>query len=908
MTTIVLLPDGTEKIATYIGDGIVICQDGTSYYWNEYSSVTNTITAIDVKSKTLADPIPKENIGIISSISFTIDDETYTTNKASSKAYSVGGSGSGAYFSISTEAFNQYALSSYSIASGGSDYISGDNVFISPLNSMTITGVSSINRNTISSISTSLGDTSFYSPIPNIIHPTGGSGTGMILSVSSSDTSTYIVSSVSVVDGGTGYNTDDVVTIGSDCTILITDVDYGTKAITKIDMSLPTTVYDSENDSVGVSYDQNGSGTGATFNITYNQLYKASTVSMVDGGTNYKIGDVLTIDNIATITVTSTTTSSNSITSYQTTLVSTLELTEPATFVIAASGGSGYGASFTVTILDSKTYTISGEKIIDGGSGYKVGDAIKINNILSGNVTTIADGGIQTISSTTIPYIFTSIPEYSLTYNVLTGSGENFELESVTTSETYASLNYINDITISNGGSNYKVGDIIYLEDAVTIGYMTVLTVSSSGQILTVQTEFNGNPLPTSNTSYNILGGSGSGATSTISYNNISSQTGFLITGFMVVEEGVNFVKGDTISVTYNNNVISTITVDAILLSTITGISYTEIGSFSTTDLAGTYPLSGGSGTGASISLTSLVNDKIILSSIVMDNSGYDYAVGDTLTIGKYGTVDVTSVSENQKTITGTNIVVDGSTQTTDPASSGEVASGGSGSGATFSVTSDVVYTVASSTLLSGGTGYNIGDYIIVNGYYDSSTKTTYSDGGYGNVEEIALATQDVKTVSIDSSNHVLTKQVNPVSPTGGSGTGLTVDLEYNTVPTYNVTGIDLTYGGSGYSVGDIIDLGNGLGTITVTGVGDLGGTVFSLAYNINTDTSYSPTDISGLYEASGGSGNGLKLDIVYVPVPFFKIDGINLLGGGYGYKVGDSLTVNGKSITVTGIKNIISI
>ncbi len=117
------------------------------------------------------------------------------------------------------------------------------------------------------------------------------------------------------------------------------------------------------------------SGTGATFNVVNNNTLSTGTyssVTLVGGGSNYQIGDVLTIDGIYFNTATSTATSANSISITVTSLSGSAiasggftftgiaaTITNTTTFFISTTTNSRAGGAGTTLYLDYQINTMT---------------------------------------------------------------------------------------------------------------------------------------------------------------------------------------------------------------------------------------------------------------------------------------------------------------------------------------------------------------------------------------------------------------------------------------------------------------------------------------------------------------------------------------------------------------------
>jgi len=251
--------------------------------------------------------------------------------------------------------------------------------------------------------------------------------------------------------------------------------------------------------------------------------------------------------------------------------------------------GSGGGAVLDIS-FGTNTYAPTGYTVTNVGSGYKVGDVIRIpsyipgfgyqQNLITYTVSDIITGstniGRVTISgdinsgnSNFIPSvsgILTSLGIYaynsaggtpsSNTYNVTgftsgVGSGARLSL-------TYDGNIYPTSISVLSGGTNYSIGDIIVI-DGTSVGlsssyddlYLTATSVSSiAGDKVILYNPSNNNTYTST-----VIGSSYSNPNTTICFNSSLGSTttgGFIINSCRLTTSGLdNVVLGGT------NNVIN---------------------------------------------------------------------------------------------------------------------------------------------------------------------------------------------------------------------------------------------------------------------------------------------------------------------------------------------------------------
>jgi len=230
----------------------------------------------------------------------------------------------------------------------------------------------------------------------------------------------------------------------------------------------------------------------------------------------------------------------------------------------------------------------------------------------------------------------------------------------------------------------------------------------------------------------------------------------------------------------------------------------------------------------------------------------------------------------------------------------------------------------------NAGTGYLVNDVItFVGGVYTEPVqlKVISTDwinpGGIGGF------------VVLNSGNYTV-QPTQPITVTGGSGTGATFTGEFHpldyvppvvpVVDYYTATVFDLNDSGTGYSPGDLLTL--------VGGTPNVGYLTNGTSYEIKTTVQVQTTDVDGsilltkVIErgqyvtppdspilVTGGTGSGAKLVGPYTPMSNlfarYTVDpngGVTIVDSGLGYEIGDALEMNGgvfidpAILTVTGI------
>lgn len=157
---------------------------------------------------------------------------------------------------------------------------------------------------------------------------------------------------------------------------------------------------------------QNSDGSGATFSVTSSEFstFVPLTVGINNGGTGYKANDVLSINNVGSITV-STVDKNGAITAVTSTLNTTPIMSDMGAKGVSASGGSGSGATFDITSKVNNNYQVTGITLSASGSNYKVSDTFAVSSAGTVKVASVdSKGAILTISTTLSEEVFSTDP------------------------------------------------------------------------------------------------------------------------------------------------------------------------------------------------------------------------------------------------------------------------------------------------------------------------------------------------------------------------------------------------------------------------------------------------------------------------------------------------------------------
>lgn len=606
---------------------------------------------------------------------------------------------------------------------------------------------------------------------------------------------------------------------------------------------------------------------GAVNGITLTVQNLSGTVtsaSVYVGGAGYAINDVVELDQTSPagsrggkvrVTAVGNATGSNYVTGSN---------------ISTATSGNGAGAIINIVASGGELVSAS---VVNGGIDYNTGDyvyPIQGNGIGGAFIVTSQTTGVITgLSLATGAAISLSVVTagsgYVTANNVPVTGGSGLGLTvNITDDETTFSCNVIygggqvTSFSIADPGSDYLVGDLLVpqqvsqpfatgLELVVTgiQGDPDLLTFVSGGPTVVAYT--------TGATTY-TTSGLGTGASFTI-----SSVSGGLVTGVTVSGGGTGFAVNDLIYLNRGSATGAILSVSTLSGSAIATVAIVRGGYISYTTATGVATTSSGVGTGLTIDITTVTSGAITSTGWNINAAGTGYAIGDSIYINQSGatgaTFTVTSLTGSlASTIEVDNGGINYRLSTFGPGGYNPVfatTTSGGGSGATIAITSinqsSFNYgAIESAVVVSGGTGYAIGDLL-----YPSSA------GGTG-ADLIITGT----------------------SPNGGAISRLAFAGT-------EVTGLLPTVGGSGYAVSgpyDTTTSGNGINlTVNITAIGG-GGSILSVDIS-NIGIGYEPGDLIYLV---GAGGTGAILTVTSIA---FEAQGT-------GYVTGNNLPVTGGSGT----------
>lgn len=244
------------------------------------------------------------------------------------------------------------------------------------------------------------------------------------------------------------------------------------------------------------------------------------------------------------------------------------------------------------------------------------------------------------------------------------------------------------------------------------------------------------------------------------------------VTEVSVNQGGTGYTVGDVLSLTGSEGdtaaKVSVTTVNE--TKGVTAISVTTKGA-STTDPAGdSKAVTGGTGSGATLDITSTKIPHYEVATATVNNGGTGYAVNDIISIEADlvdAQVKVTAVGDSG-VVTTVELTEPGES-TVDIAGTGKATTGGTGTGLTLDLTSTEssgsTYEVATATVNAAGTGYTVNDVLTLDLDQTDATFTVNSVSSTGAVTEVELTSAGA--YAEDMSGNLET--------TGGTGTGCVI-------------------------------------------------------------------------------------------------------------------------------------
>jgi hypothetical protein len=636
-----------------------------------------------------------------------------------------------------------------------------------------------------------------------------------------------------------------------------------------------------------------GGGIGAELQMVSGGITKDS-FSSFSGGTGFKIGDFLEVTggegSGGLIKITSGAITLDSITS----------LTGSVGFsvgdLLTTVGGGGSGAVIRVTSVDPVTGAITGFEVLNGGSDYTfapsglvaiTGNGVVTNIAFNANNFSIpAAGGITQDSVSLSGGTGYNIGEI---LNIIGGGGVGAQVLIVSGALTASSINSL------NGGTGYVVGD--YLTTTGGNGEGVVIRVTSIGtngaitgwEIVNGGHGFTGAP-----TGFIKLTGSGTGGTLLANTDNFAISDAGQITRESIsglINSGTGYVVGDRLIVSGGGGN------GGLILITSVGPNG---------QILDYIIIDGGTGYDSAPVLVNESGNAILNQPVwnvnqftdpgfVVINAGNGYYSAPTLLVSQNGNGTSTSAIYDVEQFTNYafDIINSGSGYASAPNGLKVI----TGSGLDFTVSFNAShFTIPATGGLTpesidmvGGTGYNVGDKISIQG-----------GGGEGGVIQFisgSLTTDSISNILGGSSYAV----GDLLTTTGGNGEGVIIRVKCVNGSGSIVTCQDGTagwelinagYGFTGAPTGLVVLTGSGAGASISANADNFAfteiGGLTELALDISGGTGY---NIGDIFSVSGAGGSGGLIQAVSGSL---STQSINSLLGGAGYVVGDLLTTTG--------------
>lgn len=453
--------------------------------------------------------------------------------------------------------------------------------------------------------------------------------------------------------------------------------------------------------------------------------YQVEGVTVQDGGSNYTVGDVLSTingDTPATFKVISTDGAGTTYSVSNVTIVG-----GGSNYVVgdkvSISTATGTAAEMTVDEVNAAqtTWQITSATVASGGSGYAIGDTLTVQ-------------GTPSDATFTVSSVNSTSPTYSIaTAEVVNGGSGYTENDTLTIAGSTDATITVNSVsshysvpaaTISEAGTGYTENDEVTLTGNTgdTPATAKVTAVGTNGEITTLEIESGGSYQSEISTAVNIAGGTGSGATAILNFNQI---TGVISTITVTVPGSfATDVAGDvTPAGGTGSGATFKITTTANTYGVVTGVNLVNGGSFVTDPQGESTPTTSGSGSGVALNLVTAQIAGGVITKLTLTEGG-EYATnpaGDSVSLtggsGSGATVKVETEVDTTGGVTSLSVDTPGAFST-DPSGEGITLTGGTGSGIKVNITSkeievpiggaNLVLTATSAGTLAEGTWYAV--------------------------------------------------------------------------------------------------------------------------------------------------------------------------------------------------------
>ena len=375
-------------------------------------------------------------------------------------------------------------------------------------------------------------------PITGTGIPSGAQVTAVVGAAGASTTVTVtagIGDTSLIVDNTAGINAGMIIDRGDGTSVQVTGVEGNTVSLNG---ALTSSILGSTESYTGLPQGvTNGVGTGAVFTVSRSGSTYLSTVT--SPGTGHVAGDIITIygsslggsngTNNASITVDSASVR-NTVATFNNASITTGSTYNPASITNKSTTG-GTGTGLTVNVTLDQYDLVTGVAVNTPGSGYTVGDTIKvISGITRGVVTGLSQVNAGTGYTTTSGVVLTGGTGTGLTVDLVAdvaggaktftitnggtgytsasgvsttgGSGSGFTLNSIT-----AVSGIITQAYIGSKGTGYQAGDVVTISGGGGNATFTINTVSDR-EILSLNPTNYGTGY-TQGDVFNIPGGTG---------------------------------------------------------------------------------------------------------------------------------------------------------------------------------------------------------------------------------------------------------------------------------------------------------------------------------------------------------------------------------------------------------------
>ena len=677
--------------------------------------------------------------------------------------------------------------------------------------------------------------------------------------------------------------------------------------------------------------------TGSIASLTVvNGIVTAATITT--SGTGYTSGDYLTCNPTA-IGGTNT----GAITSFPTFNAGS-GYVSGAYYGVPLTGGTGTGATATITVAGG---VVSAVTIVSAGTGYTFGDVLTTANTNLGgtgsgfNVKALTGFNINVSGYSSLVHFSPNIPAAPNNTTVITASQNGGATGTPTAAADVSQVMTVPAPAINFPALGTKQFTSVDLNPGATGIYTTGNSIASVGTLV-------GGTGYTPGTYYNVplTGGNGTGAQATIVVTGgltTSNPLVGVVSSVTVTNAGIGYTAGNVLTATTSNigGTGSGFTINVATISAGYPVTYTSSNPAvativnnmihftgapaapnNTTVITASQTGPAGGNTGnlslpPSVSQTLTVTPATItfgaLGSKVFTNT--DLNPGATSTVLNvpinYSSSNAAVATINNESVNGISIVTRGTGYTAGTYYNVPL-TGGTGTGATAQVILGPVYEtfsavsatttnyfigIQSITIVSGGSGYTVGDVL-------TCSPSAIGGTGSGFSMTVTSTASLIHFVGVGTTNIVATQQNTPAGAAlAGATLTLPADVQQTltvvapaitfpalsniTLPSADVNpgatstylGVPVTYSSSNTAVA----------TINANSITNVGGGLIGTGYSTGTYTNVPLTYFSGT-----GTGSGA---LATITVSGGQVASTTITYGGSGYNVGDVLTTAATNI-----------